>query len=327
MFYWKLFGLPHIKIHFLELDKVLISVLNYNNFNSTKLCVTSLYSLNFKNTDIVIIDNASTDSSVILLRQEFNNIKIISSINNLGYAGGHKLAVNYALKNNYKFIWILNNDLTVKPETLCELIEAYKKYGNGLYGSISLKSENPDIVNFGGSTVSDVSRPFLYNQFEDVILEEYSKKMKTRVVQTIEGSSFLVPVKIIKKHGFMREDFFMYVEEVDYCYRLKKQFNISSYIVPTSVIIHKGGESFKNLSSISTYYKRRNHLVFCNENYNQSILNFIKNSQGIINLALSLLKGFIFLNKRDNHFFINLANYHALINKLGKLETKYKATK
>ena len=178
--------------------KVLISILNYNNFLATKICVQSILAIPQKNTEIYIVDNNSSDNSFLDLKKEFPNFKITKSKINGGYAFGHKISVDYALKNNFEFIWILNNDLTVRSNTLEALLFSANKHGIGLYGSISLKSEHPDIINFGGGETSDISKVFNYNDYENCLLEDYMIKTKFRAVQSIEGSSFLIPTDIIK---------------------------------------------------------------------------------------------------------------------------------
>ena len=150
------------------IPKVLISVLNYNNFESTKKCVLSILDCSLKNVEIYIVDNNSPDNSYQKLKDFFKDLKVISSKFNNGYAAGHKIAVNYAIENNFEFIWVLNNDLIVRNDTLQKLLLAYDSKGTGIYGSITLKSENPDVVNFGGGNTDDINEEFDYNAYDVV---------------------------------------------------------------------------------------------------------------------------------------------------------------
>jgi GT2 family glycosyltransferase len=300
-------------------ENILVSVLNYNNFKSTSKCIYSILKSNYKNFEILIIDNKSLDDSFIHLKKEFKEIKCIQSSINGGYAAGHKISVNYAIKNNFEFIWILNNDLTVRKNTLQELINAYKRNGIALYGSISLKSENPDIINFGGGLTDNINKPLNYNDFEDFTLEKYNNLAGERKVQSVEGSSFLIPMEIIQKYGFMREDFFMYGEETDYCYKLKKR-GIPSFIVPKSITIHKGAESLKNNKYLELYFRRRNYLCFEKEHYKKSILSILKEKVGVFKLIKYFIKYLILRGEKNNLYYLNLANIHALFNVKGNLK-------
>ena len=298
--------------------KVLISVLNYNNFESTKKCVFSILDCSLNNIEIYIVDNNSPDKSYQKLKDLFNELKVVKSKFNNGYAAGHKIAVNYAIENKFDFIWVLNNDLTVRKESLQELLLAYNSYGTGIYGSITLKSENPDVVNFGGGNTDNTIEAFDYNAYEDCLLEDYYKKTIFRKVQSVEGSSMLIPLEIIKKYGFMREDLFMYGEETDYCYRLKK-LGISSFIVPESVVVHKGAESLKKSKHLESYYRRRNILYFEKEHYGVSIFKNIKKIAGLLPIIKFFLKQMSYIKQNKDLYYLNLACIHALIGKKGKL--------
>ncbi len=299
-------------------SSVLISVLNYNNFKVTKNCINSILSNLKEDFKLLIIDNNSNDGSYSLLCKEFPNILCKKSKKNGGYAFGHSISVDYAIKNQFDFIWILNNDLTIRKNTLKKLLNAAQKCGPGLYGSITLKSEAPDVVNFGGGKTGNTSLPFDYNSFENFPLEKYLKETTLRTVQAIEGSSFLIPVDVIKEHGFMKKDFFMYGEETDYCYKLNK-IGIKSYVVPGSIVLHKGAESLKGSIHLVRYYRRRNFLFFEKTHYKKSIIKNISKTTGLI----SIMKFFILFYFRkwpkDELYYINLANVHAIINKKGKL--------
>tara|TARA_B110001450_G_scaffold39968_1_gene35819 strand:+ start:71 stop:982 length:912 start_codon:yes stop_codon:yes gene_type:complete len=298
---------------------VLISVLNYNNYKATKECLTSLLKFHFTGSEILIIDNNSPDNSFLDLKREFPKLKIHKSKFNGGYAYGHKISADYAIKNNFELIWILNNDLTVRKNTLQELISAYKTHGIGLYGSITLKSEDPDIVNFGGGITDDISKPLNYNDFEGYSIEKYNQETDFRKVQSVEGSSFLIPTKTIKNHGFMREDFFMYGEETDYCFRLNKT-GIKSYVIPTSIVIHKGADSLKEKKYLEKYYRRRNFLFFEKIHYGIPVFKNISVKHGIINCIKYFISFYIKFKPKDDLYYLNLANFHALINKKGKLK-------
>ena len=303
----------------LKKSRVLISVLNYNNFLLTKKCVYSILASKIRNSEIYIVDNNSPDDSFLDLRKEFPKLKIQKSNINGGYASGHRIAVNYAINNNFELIWILNNDLTVKIDTLSELYKCYQNHGLALYGSISLKSENPDIINFGGGRTDDISKSFNYNDYENFSLEDYNNKTGFRAVQSIEGSSFIIPIVVIKKYGFMSEDFFMYGEETDFCYRLNK-LGIKSYVVPKSIIIHKGAESLKEKKYLEKYYRRRNFLYFEKTHYGKPIFKNILKKSGIISSIKYFIKFYIGAQIKDELYYINLANFHALINKKGQLK-------
>jgi len=276
-----------------------------------------------ENYDICVVDNNSTDGSYEKLKEKLTIKYLIKSDKNDGYAAGHKISANIAVNDGYAVLWVLNNDLTVRENSLVALIDAYRMYPEGIFGSISIVSENPDIMGFGGGLTDDINKPFNYNEFDGWSLTEYQKKFDVHPVQSVEGSSIFIPVDIIKKHGFMAIDFFMYGEETDYCYRLAK-LGIKSYVVPQSVVIHEGAKSFKGeheTSFISAYYRRRNYLYIAKNHFNEPITKKIK-QQGFVNLLKFFIKYWSSGKKHKINnrtlYYINLANIHALLGRRGK---------
>ena len=309
--------MSNFKAQFLRSPKVLISVLNYNNFLSTKNCIVSIHESIYNNYEILLIDNCSTDNSYNDLKNAFPLLNVIRSKKNEGYAAGHYISVEYGLNNHFDLIWILNNDLIVFKKTLANLITEYKKFGDALFGSLTLKSNDPEIVDFGGGKTSNHQKALNYNDYENYKLDDYLKLEKTRQVQTIEGSSFLIPFSIIKKYGFMDKKFFMYAEEISYCFRLGKK-DIKSILVVNSKVLHKKGESLKSVKYLEGYYKRRNHLFFLKEHYNESIILNVFKLTGLTKTIFYLIK-YLFIDKKDDVYYIHLANFHAIIRKNGKL--------
>lgn len=230
---------------------VLVSILNWNNSNLTRNCVLSVKSQTYTNFQIVVIDNDSKVDPVDQLIEEFPDIDFVKSLENLGYAGGHQLAVEYAINSGTELVWLLNNDVSLGNDSLKNLVDAYLKNGKALYGSIP-KSSHPVRV-----WKVDGNKP-KFEEFVDV------KSISDPIipVTNLFGSSILIPIEVIKKHGFMDTHFFLYGEETDYCLRLLKK-GIHSYLVRDSVIDHQSQASTKGnrqLEKIANYYRIRNHL-------------------------------------------------------------------
>jgi len=305
--------------------KVIISVLNWNNYEDTILCIRSVLESDYPKYEIVIVDNNSTNNSVDQIKNAYPELRLIRSNHNHGYAGGHALAVEYAIGEKADAIWILNNDSTVYVNTLSKLVDAYNRHGRAVYGSISLKSENPDVINYGGGEkYKDEYQEFSYNIFEDQLLNECVDKLVEREVQSVEGSSLLIPLSIIKAYGFMDESYFMYGEETIYCYRLRVH-NIPSIVVPASVILHKGASSFSGddeIGFIASYYRRRNFIFFMKQFYGWSNKGIIKRYGGLIGLLKQLAGHHLSANGNTEedriNYYINLATIHALIGNKGK---------
>lgn len=245
--------------------KVYVSVLNWNGGVNTIKCLDSLMHLEYENAKILVVDNNSVDQSLQHIHRTFPDIDIISSDVNRGYAGGHRLALDKAISNNAELFWMLNNDLTVKPTAMMELVNAYLRRGHGLYGGLALKaSDELRIGPCGGWEIGRNGKPDYrsYKRLTGQIYSDIFHDMEERIVANVYGSSLMVPTAVIKQHGFMDECFFLYGEETDYCLRLGKK-GIPSVLVPSSVVIHEGQGSLKvrsELEAVIQYYEKRNWL-------------------------------------------------------------------
>ena len=254
-----------------DTPKVVISVLNWNGWMKTTKCIEAILCSRYSNYEIVIVDNCSQDDLVERLSEAFPNIRLIRSENNLGYAGGNRLAVDYAIDANYDAIWILNNDTFVEPDSLSELVRAYSTHGECLYGSLPVNS-------FDGGSTYVVGRAFYgmapdeKPDFENVIVQSGVKpselvQLGDLNIANLNGNSMLIPLEVVKKYGFMREEYFLYAEEWEYCFRLAA-LGVPSVLVVTSVVRHEERGSSRESTSINAvvkYYHIRNQLIVLRE--------------------------------------------------------------
>lgn len=307
--------------------KVLISILNWNAPANTVKTVQSVLLSDYNDYSILLLDNHSTDNSETVLKDSFPDCRFIKMKSNLGYAGAHKVAAKIAIKENYDLLWILNNDVEVYPSSLSELVSAYKRKGDSLFGSVSINSDRETIDFAGGLEIGNnnlFDGHSGYNLFAGKRIDEV--EILERQVSGLQGSSFLIPVNIIIKYGFIDTRFFLYGEETDYCYRLKKKFNIPSFIVPTSTVVHHGGGSFvqnEKLQWIRIYYNTRNgNLV--HKKYQKDI-NIIEMSARRIPYYLKYFFKHYFItpvSKKGGNYWITyyreLGNLHAMLRIKGK---------
>jgi GT2 family glycosyltransferase len=251
-----------------EFSRVMISVINWNGASMTIQCLESLARLDYPHAEPVIVDNASRDDSVERIQAAFPDVPIIRSAENLGFAGGHRLALEQAKQTGVDLFWMLNNDAVAEPGTLGALVDAYRRHGAALYGSVVLMPGAARLIDAAGhwqlgpDGKPRIREPFKphYEQPYDTVFADRSE----RRVAALNGSSFMVPVQVARQYGFMDERFFMNAEETDYCFRLGKQ-GVPSILVPTSVIVHESSGSFKlapGLDALGTYYQTRNRLFF-----------------------------------------------------------------
>ena len=109
---------------------VSIVILNYNAGDLLIDCIDSIQNSNYKNFEIILVDNVSKDNSHKKCKEKFPDIKLIENSENLGYCEGNNVGIREA---KGQFVAILNPDTIVEPSWLSELLLAYRKNGEGIY--------------------------------------------------------------------------------------------------------------------------------------------------------------------------------------------------
>ncbi len=236
--------------------KVFIILLNWNNWSDTKECLESLGKVQYPNFEVLVVDNGSSQPPPIpLLRKEGDNpgVGMIANGDNLGFAGGNNVGIKYALARGADYIMLLNNDTIVASDFLTELVKAAEGSPScGILGSRIYKYGTDEVAFEGGA----VNR--WLNKAEHV-------KLAVREVDYITGAALLIKREVIERVGLMREEYFLYYEDVDWCLRARKAgYNCAA--VNTSKIWHKVSATTKEGSPSYIYYHTRNALMLAKFN-------------------------------------------------------------
>ena len=304
--------------------RIVISLVNWYRYEDTIQCIREIQQ-NIENIEytISVVDNASPNDSYEKIKCECSNIRIVKSNENLGYAGGHLVNVEYAINNNYDAVWILNSDIILSRNSLAPLISAWQENGNHIYGSITVTEEEPNVVDFGGGlSWTDSPNEFVYNLYSGKKLEDLPT-VKIREVQSVEGCSMLIPIEVIRQYGFMKTDFFLYGEENDYCFRLYK-YGIKSYVITDSVVIHSSSASFKlstDISWIMAYYRRRNYLRLMSLYFGWSRMRIFKENNSIVSQIKFILKYLLYPSFRKSKkidYYRLKGTFHSVMKVKGK---------
>ena len=224
--------------------------------------------------EIFIVDNASVDGSVEMVKNRFPDVNLIENQINKGFAAAN----NQAMKaSSGEFIVLINPDTVVQEDTFSRLIEFMKK--NPDAGAATCKILNPD-GSFSVDSRHSIPTPMtaFWKQIglnrlfpKSKIFARYNltylDENEIYPVDAISGSFMFIRRDTFEKVGYLDEDYFMYCEDVDYCYRITRS-GWKVYYAPVSDIIHYKGESTKknNLDyvlnfnkSLYLFYKKHFH--------------------------------------------------------------------
>jgi len=248
--------------------KVYIIILNWNGSEDTIKCVNSFLWLQYPNYEILVVDNGSTDGSVHRIKENFSDVTLIETGRNLGYTGGNNVGIEYAMNNKAGYVLIINNDTElVNPYFVREIIKKMEEnHKIGIMG--------PKVLN-SGSQVQDtvLFTPRLFSCIKESLgLRFRTKRAKDynilQQVEAVSGVCWLIRTDVVKKVGLLDEDYFMYAEEQDYCYRAKEAGWEIMYFPIESVFHKKGSEDEDKERVYRQYiYARRNLVLFLRKHF------------------------------------------------------------
>ena len=243
-----------------------VVILTWNHLKDTIECLDSVYVSDYPNYRIVIVDNASTDSTVEYVKENYSQVKIIQNPENLGYAEGNNVGIRYSLDHKTDYIFILNNDTVIQPDTIRLLVEDLETNPQAI--AVAPKSyyyDNPEKVYFAGGKINpDGTVAHIKN---DITGEGYE-------TDWLNGCAIMFRTKSLHNIGTFDSKYYLLFEDTDWSIRAR-QSGYSLRIVPQTIIRHKSSSSFNGKwTSEYLYYYSRNRLLFHKKNF--SFINRMK---------------------------------------------------
>jgi GT2 family glycosyltransferase len=276
--------------------KVSIIIVNYNTKALLKQCLQSVFE---KTQDIefevIVVDNASHDGSPQMVREEFPNVMLIESPENLGFGRANNLGAQYA-KGEYLFL--LNSDtilLNNAVKILAEFLDNNPKAG--ICGGNLFDENKKPTLSFALLPEFSIIGEFLHFLLvlrNNKIIMYFNTKTHPIPVKCIVGADFMVRNNVFKEVGGFDKDFVMYYEEIELTYRIKK-LGYTSFNIPQAQIIHIGGKSSNSEQKIKWGLQSRN---VCYKKTCNSFEIFICNGIFLLTILSRLLLFFIVRNSQ-----------------------------
>jgi GT2 family glycosyltransferase len=218
---------------------VSVIVVTHNNQDDIIDCINSVLHQNYPNFEVIIIDNASTDTTVKRIRENFGNnerVRLMDSQENTGYAQGNNLGFQ---QSKGEMIVILNPDLTVDKAWLTALVECYCRRENaGIVGSSILLFDNPNIINACGNDIHLTG--FVFSRFYREELLNCCREEE--VVAAPSGASFIFSRKRLNAIGrvvpFDDNRFVLDCSDADLAIDFLSH-DLLCYVAPSSKVFHK----------------------------------------------------------------------------------------
>lgn len=235
--------------------KVSIILVNWKQVEMTCLCLKSLRNVNYPNLEIWVVDNASGDGSVEILKRDYPEIHLIENKQNLGFTGGNNVALAKATGD---YLMLLNNDTEVPADFLKPLVELFE--GNPAVGAASPKihyfNDDQRIQYAGGGRVDLKTGRIGWRGWQKSDRGQFDQQTPTTLAH---GAAFFISRKAMETAGMLNEPFFAYYEEIEWSLRIRCH-GFEIYYVPSSLVRHKASMTVKQDSPIRMYYTNRNRI-------------------------------------------------------------------
>ena len=246
-----------------------IVIVSWNTAKLLARCLRTIYAYPpTGDFEVLVVDNASNDMSAQMVQKQFPQAKLLENKVNIGFAGANNQAIR---QSRGRYVLLLNPDTEVKPHALEQLIHFMDTHPQA--GAVGARILNPD----GSLQTSSFPAPTLFREFWrlfhlDVIRPYGSYDMadwsldQPRKVDTLLGACLLLRRKALDQIGLLDENYFIFSEEVDLCYRLQKA-NWPLYWLPQAQIVHYGGQSTQQVAAEMFMYLYKSKVIFIRKHY------------------------------------------------------------
>lgn len=297
----------------IDLPKVLVIIVTWNKQSYVVDLLNSLAKLHYdkEKIDIVVVDNASSDETVPIVKREFPYVHLIENSENLGGTGGFNTGLSYAFnqpENKYDYLWLLDNDVVVHPHALSELINLLEDEPDvAIAGSTMMQLTCPWVINEMGAYVELGRGGLIFNRHLEVVKTLEGKSVKqlqgekidlsehleycrpSMDVDYVAAASLVIRAPLAKKAGLW-EDFFIHYDDVEWCLRIARMGH-RIVVSACSLIWHVPAEY--KVPSWVLYYDNRNVLYMLEKHAGKEVI------RGAINWILKKSFYYSLLGKAD----------------------------
>lgn len=240
---------------------VTVVILNWNGRDDTLACLASVEKITYPNFRVIVVDNGSADNSVAAIRTAFQKVELIETGANLGFSGGNNVGIKRALTLGANYVLLLNNDTEVDPGLLDAFVSAAERFSDA--GAFSAKiyfHAEPDRIWYAGARWNaNTSR---FEQIGEGMLDDALNFSTACETDYACGCAFFVSANRLHEIGLLDDNFFLYFEETDWCFRARAAGHPSIF-VPEAKLWHKVSVSFGGEGSpLALYFVTRNRLLW-----------------------------------------------------------------
>lgn len=244
-------------------EMVSVILINYNGKDYNDACIASILNSTVKESiQIVVVDNASTDDSLLLLREKWGNnkqIHIITLDGNYGFSRANNEGIRWSMAQGIKQYLLLNNDTEISHDTIEQMLSCGQEEKCIVVPKV-LYAGKRDVIWCAGGGFTPVIRKAIQRGLNQKDEGQFDLAQDCLFAN---GCAFLLSKEIVEQMGYMDERFFLYYEDVEYSMRAAAA-GITIRYCADAVVYHKvNGATGGNANPANAYYITRNWLL-CN---------------------------------------------------------------
>lgn len=245
---------------------IAIVILNWNGKHYLQQFLPSVFTTSYPNFRIIIADNASSDDSIVFLKEAYPQVETILLEKNFGFAQGYNEALRRVTADYYV---LLNSDVEISPDWLQPMIELLENDEYNAACQPKIKSyKNKQSFEYAGACggwLDVYGYPFARGRIFDVCEEDRGQYDTTEEVFWATGAALVIKSRVFSQVKGFDEYFFAHQEEIDLCWRMQLA-GYKIFCCPSSVIYHVGGGTLPRGASKKTYLNFRNNQIMLAKN-------------------------------------------------------------
>lgn len=256
-----------------------VVIVNWNTLRLLRSCLESMGKLfGDSRFEVIVVDNDSSDGSPEMVESSFPSVVLLRQTENLGFSRGNNVGIRAA---NGRYILLLNSDTEVLGDALekmCVHMEAH--HDIGVLGAKLLNPDHsiqlscrrfPSYRTALFHRYSILTRLFPRNRYSSEYLMTRTGHEEVMEVDWVSGACLLARREAVIGVGLLDEEFFMYAEDVDWCYRMKRAGWRVVYF-PAAEVMHHIGKSSRKMPVKTTYERHRSMWLFYRKHYSHGIV-------------------------------------------------------
>lgn len=245
--------------------KIAVVILNWNGAKLLEQFLPSVVAYSDE-ANIYVADNASTDNSIAVIKEQFPSVKIIQNEGNFGFAMGYNVALQTIEEPYYALV---NSDIEVTENWLSPIVSIFDDEPNiGIIQPKILDYKNKEYFEYAGAAggfIDSYGYPYCRGRIFDTIEKDNLQYDDETEIFWASGACFFIRKEIYRKLNGFDPDFFAHQEEIDLCWRAFNKGYKALYC-SKSVVYHVGGATLSELNPKKTFLNFRNSLFMLTKN-------------------------------------------------------------